>query len=87
MNTRYADALAETLEFASNTEGRAEILDTPVLEAATEIELISINLMARLRMSDSSININDALNRILNLSEAIERQARDVTPPTEEAKL
>tara|TARA_R110002072_G_scaffold273116_2_gene433455 strand:- start:589 stop:990 length:402 start_codon:yes stop_codon:yes gene_type:complete len=77
----------ETLEFGSNTNDEIksrELLDTPILEAATEIKAIATIMMVELRMPNSGIDINYALNKILNLSIAIKRQARATASPIEE---
>ena len=59
------------------------LLNTPILEAATEIEALATDLIVEKRFPDSSIDVGAALDKILNLSIAIKKQARANTPPTE----
>jgi hypothetical protein len=77
---------AENTEMAKLSSLARALIDTPILEAAAEIEALAVDLIVETRFPDNSIDIGAALDRILNLSVAIKQQARDVTPPTEEQK-
>ena len=75
--------ITENSETAKPLNLARALLDTPILEAATAIEALAVNLIVERRFPDDSIDAGAALDRILNLSIAIKRQARKDTTPTQ----